>query len=124
MLIAYVMLGGALGSALRFWLISTSGLFLRHVFPYATLTVNILGSFCAGLAVAYIQNKLADHSYATEIRAFLIIGILGGFTTFSTYSLEVVDLYIKGYEFKAITYAMLSILLSVMATFLGLSLIR
>lgn len=81
-----VMAGGALGAAGRFWV---SGLLLRHVgggFPWGTLAVNLAGSFAIGYAAVWLEGRGPPALY---LRAFLIVGILGGLTTFSSLMLEV-----------------------------------
>ena len=83
--LALVMAGGALGAAGRFWL---SGLLLRQLgngFPWGTLAVNLLGSFLAGFLVVWLEGRGPSAIYW---RAFLMVGIMGGLTTFSALMIE------------------------------------
>ena len=113
--------GGALGAISRH-LISSQ--FLRWAdggFPWGTLIVNIAGSFFLGLLVEY----LAQHwSAPQEIRGFLIVGMLGGFTTFSAFSLDAVLLLERGSLGPAFAYICGSVLLSIGGLFAGLLLFR
>ncbi len=114
-------IGGAVGSMLRHaiglvWLKSGA-----IDFPWPTFLINILGSFLIGLVVAmlaYLQN------WSEEVRLFTIVGLLGGFTTFSAFSLETVLLFERGQYFYTSLYIIGSVLLSIAATYLGLFLVR
>lgn len=88
-MILLVALGGALGSVLRYlWVTAATGL-LGDAFPYGTLGVNALGSFLAGaLYVALIER----YGAAPEWRGLLVVGVLGGFTTFSAFSVDTIRL--------------------------------
>ena len=106
--------GGAIGAVLRFgvtgWMARAEGL----GFPLGVLVVNILGSFLIGaLAVLSFQRGFA------HLNPFLITGILGGFTTFSTFSLEALTLYERGAIGAALVYVGLSLVLSLAAVVLG-----
>ena len=84
-----VALGGALGSSLRF--LSTN--FIKYfypTFPFGTLFVNIFGSLLIGFLMNYLEDKNISESF---IKYFIIIGVLGSFTTFSAFSFEVVDMF-------------------------------
>ena len=105
-----VALGGAIGAVLRY------AIGLMVVFPFGTLFVNVLGSFLIG--VAYIL--LADRSFAPLVT----IGVLGGFTTFSTFSLDVLKLVENGAIGSAMGYTAGSLILSICAVFLGVALAR
>ena len=92
-MLALVFLGGALGAASRYGL---SAFVNRHVessFPWGTVSVNLLGSFAIGL----LYEVLARYSVPEQVRGFLFIGILGGFTTFSAFGLETMSL-LRGRE--------------------------
>lgn len=110
--------GGGIGAILRF-------LFSRGVhgvlglnFPYGTFLVNVVGSFFMGLLAVFLIDRLGE--WSSFLRAFLLIGLLGGFTTFSTFSYEVIDLWENGEAFKMILYLFLSLLLCFGGTFIGL----
>lgn len=106
-------LGGAVGSMLRYagnLLISTKQ------FPYATLSVNIIGSFIIGIVFAL---SIRDEAFSNNWKLFLATGICGGFTTFSAFSLENMGLLQSGKYSMAFIYIALSILLGIGATFFG-----
>ena len=83
--VAWVALGGAIGSAARYGVNVWSGRVLGADFPWATLAVNVIGCFAMGLLIELMALKL---NVSLETRAFLTTGILGGFTTFSAFSLD------------------------------------
>ncbi len=116
-----VALGGAVGAAARYLLGSQIGTWLGAGFPWATLTVNIVGSFILGVFVAL---SAFVWSPSAPLRAFVAIGVLGGFTTFSAFSLEVVLLAERGRLETAALYAFTSLCLAVGALFAGLRLTR
>ena len=116
-----VALGGALGSLARYfvagWIQSASW----GGFPYGIFVVNITGGFLMGVIVELGALKL---NLAPEIRAFLTVGILGGYTTFSTFSLDSVLLIQRGAYGGAAAYMIGSTVLSVLALFAGMGLVR
>ena len=113
-----VVVGGGLGAWLRFAigrLIGSIG------FPYATLTVNILGSFAMGLLVGWLARQGGPGSFDSEgWRLLLGVGVLGGFTTFSAFSLEIVTLAQRGAVGAAAAYAALSLVGGVIGLMAGL----
>jgi len=113
--------GGALGAVLRFGMSSTIYRILGREFPYGTLAVNILGSLLMGFLFVVLVERLA---LSAEWRAALLIGLLGAFTTFSTFSFETLALFENGELFKAFLNIILSVCLCLAATWLGLSLGR
>ncbi|QVL57671.1 MAG: fluoride efflux transporter CrcB [Simkaniaceae bacterium] len=115
-------IGGGVGAICRFLLSRTLHLFTGFTFPYGTLVVNVLGSFLMALLSVIIIDRIAV--WSTELRALLLIGLLGGFTTFSTFSYEVVDLWENGEGVKMAFYLLLSILLCIGGAFGGLILGR
>lgn len=117
-----VALGGAIGSAARYLVMELVSRWQGITFPYGTLTVNVLGSFILGVFVGTMARLLPAHSIA--IHAFVAIGIMGGFTTFSTFSLDVVTLLEEGNWQVAIAYIIASVVLSVLALALGVLLLR
>ncbi|MEP7255045.1 MAG: fluoride efflux transporter CrcB [Ferruginibacter sp.] len=110
-------LGGGIGSMLRY---GTALLINTKLFPYATLTVNIIGSFIIGIVFAL---TVKEEVLSQQWKLFLATGICGGFTTFSAFSLENLGLLQSGKYGMAITYISLSIILGIIATFLGYQLI-
>ena len=107
-----VALGGALGSMARYalstWVFQVSS----HKFPYATLTVNILGSFVMGILFVVIVERAA---LPQEMRSLLMIGFIGAFTTFSTFSLDALGLWQNGHLFMALIYTLATVILCLIA---------
>ncbi len=120
MLVA-VALGGALGAVGRYLVMSAVALWFGLSFPWGTLTVNVVGSFAMG---ALIEISALVWSPSPELRALLAVGVLGAFTTFSTFSLDVVALIGRGAHTAAGAYIALSVVLSIAALFAGLHLFR
>jgi CrcB protein len=113
--------GGAVGATARYLVMSWVGHAFGHGFPYGTLAVNVLGSFVLG---ALIEVMALTYSPSEEVRAFLVVGMLGAFTTFSAFSLDVVTLFQRGEPATAGIYVALSVFLSVLAFIAGLSVLR
>jgi len=90
-------------------------------FPYGTLAVNVIGGFLMGLFIELLARRFDG---SPELRLFIAIGILGGFTTFSSFSLDVVVLWERGELATALFYVLASVILSIGALFLGLWLAR
>ncbi|HJQ58547.1 MAG TPA: fluoride efflux transporter CrcB [Vineibacter sp.] len=112
--------GGALGSVGRYLVVDQMGRWLGIGFPWGTLTVNSLG----GLAVGLIAGALVLHPAFGAWRYFLLTGILGGFTTFSAFSLDTVSLVHRGAWGSAALYVVASVAISIAGTFAGLALVR
>ena len=121
MTILWVALGGALGSAARYQVNVWSGRWLGAGFPWHTLIVNIAGCFAMGLLVELMALKL---NVGNDVRSFLITGILGGFTTFSAFSLDFALLVERNTAGLAALYALSSVGLSLAAVFAGLYVVR
>lgn len=116
-----VMVGGAAGAALRYWSGRALFLLLGAGFPWGTLSVNLLG----GLAMGVLAGTLALHpSGSEEWRQLLGVGLLGGFTTFSAFSLDVVMLAERGALVVAGAYILLSVAGALAALLAGLALAR
>lgn len=118
--LAQVALGGALGASARY----LSGVAIVRVFglmklPLGIITVNVIGSFLMGVITIYLVR-----SGLTHWNAFVAVGFLGGFTTFSSFSLETVTLIERGETGLAALYVLLSVVLSVGALFAGFTLSR
>ena len=121
MLVLYAALGGGVGAAMRFLVTSR----ITHVwgvaFPYGTMTVNILGSFLMGVLVEWLVRTLP---HSQELRTFLAVGMLGGFTTFSGFSLDALNLSDQGQMSQFTVYVFGSVLFSILALMFGMWLIR
>ena len=112
-----VAVGGALGSGLRH-LVNLAALRLfGPAFPWGTLAVNIAGSFVMGVFVEVLARRFGG---SAELRLFVATGILGGFTTFSAFSLDVAVLYERGATAQAALYVAASLAVSVAALFVGM----
>jgi CrcB protein len=119
--LAAIAFGGALGAVARHLVAGQVALWAGLGFPIGTLTVNIAGSFVMGLIV---ELSALVWSPAPELRAFLTVGFLGAFTTFSAFSLDAVLLYERGELLLAAVYVLSSVVLSVGAFFAALALVR
>ena len=115
----FVALGGALGSALRYLVNITLPRLFGHGFPYATMTVNVLGSFAMGVIVVVLAMKGGN-----RFAPFLMTGILGGFTTFSAFSLDAAKLVETGEIGTAAVYVLGSVGLGLAALFAGMAFAR
>ena len=113
--------GGAVGSLLRFWMSNWVHSFSDRSFPYGTLAVNVLGCLIMGFLFVLFIDRLSDNPV---LRAGILIGILGGFTTFSSFSIETFNLIEQGATAKAAANMAASLILSVGATWLGVILAR
>ena len=107
-----VAVGGGLGAMARYavstWIFQVSS----HKFPYATLTVNVLGSFVMGILFVVIIERSA---LPMEMRSLWMIGFLGAFTTFSTFSLDALGLWQNGHLFMALLYVLATVILCLLA---------
>ena len=113
--------GGALGSLLRFWLSTGVHGLAGRGFPYGTLAVNVLGCLLVGLLYVWLVERAA---LGPAWRAFLLIGVLGGFTTFSTFSIETLNLFEAGQIARAAINVIASITLCLAAAGAGVLLGR
>lgn len=126
----HVALGGAVGAVLRYQL----GRGMTHwlgqpamaAFPWATLAVNVIGSMAMGLLAGFLarHGPAGEFGDAEQWRLLLGVGLLGGFTTFSSFSFEMLQLIERGHGVQAIAYALVSVLAGLAALYLGLVIMR
>jgi len=120
--ILQVALGGAIGASMRYY---SGGVAIRLFgtsFPYGTMFVNILGSFLMGFAAFYMLERM-DGSYG-RYAPFIMTGIMGGFTTFSAFSLDALFLLERSRFLAAAVYMGGSVALAMLALFIGMALAR
>ena len=110
--------GGAIGSVLRFWVGSRVTEAMGSEFAWGTLTVNIAGSFLIGFLAFVINTKTP---LGELLRLGLIVGVLGGFTTFSAFSAETLTLLLSQQWLRAVTYISASVLLCIFAATAGMA---
>ena len=118
-----VFAGGGLGAVIRHLVNQGITRLVGFEFPWGVMLINISGSFIMGLAAAFFAFK-ADASWSQPIRLFMTTGILGGYTTFSAFSLDVAVLWERGEPIQTLLYVLGSVLLSVLGLFAGLTLVR
>jgi CrcB protein len=118
-----VFLGAGIGGALRHGVNVGCARMCGTAFPWGTLTVNVVGSFIMGAIAGWLASK-AGEAWSQPLRLFLTTGILGGFTTFSAFSLDAVLIWERGQSGLAATYAAASVLLSIAGLVAGLCLAR
>ncbi len=112
----YVALGGAIGAVARFGL---GVVLVRPGFPLGVMTANVLGGFLMGLAVVYLGQR-----GLSQWTPFVMTGVLGGFTTFSAFSLEAYTLFERGAVGQAAVYVLVSVAASIAALIAGVWLMR
>lgn len=112
-----VALGGALGATLRYLAVAQVGRWLGLGFPWGTMAVNLLGSFMMGAIFGAIGRE-------SPMAPFLMAGLLGGFTTFSAFSLDVLALFDRGAPVAALAYVLLTVLGTVLLCFAGYMMTR
>ena len=108
--------GGAIGALLRYWASTGVHAWLGRGFPYGTLFVNVLGSLLMGFLFVWLIDRMAT---GPALRAFLLIGVLGAFTTFSTFSMETLNLMESGQFGKALLNVVASVVVCVAAAGAG-----
>ena len=114
----WVSLGGAIGSAARFWISGIVAERYGQTFPYGTLAVNITGSFVIGLFAALTDSD-GRWLLSPSFRQFFMIGVCGGYTTFSSFSLQTLALAQDGEWFRAVANSLASVTLCLVAVWLG-----
>ncbi len=113
-----VAVGGALGSLLRFWISGIVAESSGQTFPYGTLVVNVSGSFVIGLFAA-LADPQGRWLVSPSLRQFVMIGLCGGYTTFSSFSLQTLTLAQDGEWFRAFVNCVASFALCLAAVWLG-----
>ncbi len=114
-------IGGAIGAGARYLVNVAAAIWLPQGFPWATFIVNVTGSFLMGVVVASFMPFLGG---SVAWRTFLATGVLGGFTTFSAFSLDTYELMQKQQMLPLVAYVVGSVALSVFALMLGLATVR
>lgn len=112
-----IFLGAGLGGLFRYWISTGTYRILGKQFPYGTLLVNATGCFLMGFLFAIILERV--DSLGTQLRALLLIGFLGGYTTFSSFSIETLNLFESGAWLGASLNILLSVILCISLTWLG-----
>ena len=116
----YVMVGGAVGSGARYLTGRAMTALLGAGYPFGTLAVNLVGGLLMGVLVGVLARNAAPEGW----RLLLGVGVLGGFTTFSSFSLDVVTMAERGAPGLALGYVLVSVIGSIAALFAGLSAVR
>jgi CrcB protein len=115
---AYVAAGGAMGSVARFWLAGAVARLTGTGFPWGTILINIVGSFAIGW---FAGLSLTRQPPSADMRAFVMAGLCGGFTTFSAFSLQTLEMLREGRMLAALANVLVSVLLCVLACGGGLA---
>lgn len=116
--ILLIFIGAGIGGVCRYGIANGIYTWLGREFPYGTLVVNVSGSFLMGLLSVIILDRFSTIS--SPLRALLLIGLLGGYTTFSSFSLETITLFENGLWLKGLLNIILSVALCLSATALGI----
>lgn len=117
--IILVALGGVVGSLSRYFISKVFAHIMLFNIPIIILSINILGSFLMGIVFQYSQENANEN-----IKHFISLGVLGSFTTFSTFSLEAYNLFTQDKVTEAIIYILASVVISILALYLGILLIK
>ncbi|MEY8701799.1 fluoride efflux transporter CrcB [Francisella philomiragia] len=119
LLLILVGIGGGLGAMSRFALTQATASISKQI-PIGILLCNIIGSLIIGMMAAFlIQTKLFNEDISTYVRSLFVTGFLGGFTTFSSFSLDILNLLQRGEALLAISYILVSVTVSLIAVILG-----
>ena len=113
----FIAAGGATGALLRYWMSNSVYVLFGRAFPYGTLSVNVTGSILMGLCYVMLFERL---DVGVQWRAGLMIGMLGAFTTFSTFSIETLNLLESGDQFRAVVNILLSVTLCIIGCWAGM----
>lgn len=114
---ALIFFGAGIGGVLRYWVSNGVYMVLGRQFPYGTLIVNVSGCFLMGLLFIITLERV--DGLGAQLRALLLIGLLGGYTTFSSFSIETINLFENGNWVSAITNILLSTMVCLLAAWLG-----
>ena len=112
-----IFLGSGVGGLLRYWTTTSVYLLFGKGFPHGTLAVNVLGSFVMGILAIVIQSKF--NLLELPLRGLFIVGLLGGYTTFSAFSMDTLGLIESGSYFLAALYILISVTLCLVGVWLG-----
>lgn len=118
-----VMLGGAIGAGFRYHIGAVAMRNLGTAFPWGTWIVNLLGGLLMGLLAGILARQFST-SDGEPLRLFMGVGVLGGFTTFSAFSLETANMLLRGQAVMAAAYGVSSVAGSVLMLFIGLFIVR
>lgn len=118
-----VFLGGGIGAAIRHLVNQAVGRVAGTDFPFGIMAINISGSLVMGLAAGYFAFKASD-SWSDTARLFMTTGVLGGYTTFSAFSLDTMVLWERGEPGLAVAYVLGSVVLSIIGLSAGLGIVR
>lgn len=113
--VLYLLVGGALGSFSRYYMAGLAHKLIPGIFPWGTLTVNVVGAFFIGLLWGLFEMK----DISPNMRMFIFVGFLGGYTTFSTFALETMNLVREGNIKFALINVLLNNLLAIVFVFIG-----
>ncbi len=113
----YIAIGSALGGMMRYWCMINASNYFGNNFPYGTLIVNILGSFIIGCLAGLIFA--GKRSISDNMQKFMMVGICGGYTTFSSFSLDTLKLLQKAEYLKAASNITMSVILCLLASYIG-----
>lgn len=115
--IMFIAAGGATGALLRYWMSNSVYAMFGRAFPYGTLSVNVTGSILMGLCYVFLFERL---DVGIQWRAGLMIGLLGAFTTFSTFSIETLNLLESGEQIRAVGNIFISVTLCIVGCWAGM----
>ena len=114
--LSLVFVGGGIGAVARYWMQGFVYRFMSGIFPYGTIAVNVLGCFIIGLLMTGMEERFMVNP---SLRIFITVGILGGFTTFSSFSFETIALFQDGEVFFGMLNIVASVVICLSATYIG-----
>ena len=115
--IIFIFLGAGIGGVFRYWISESMHAWMGKAFPYGTLIVNVTGCLLMGLLFVLILERLQN--FTPHLRSLLLIGLLGGYTTFSAFSMETLALIENGAWIHALLNVMLNTILGLLAVWVG-----